>query len=50
MVHTQCLLIDNFVFEKICVSEQEGNENKTRYDYNYEKNPRDTPFWAIASP
>ena len=37
MIHPQCILIDNVVFEKICVLEQEVNEILTTYDYNYKK-------------
>ena len=38
MIHTQCLPIDNFIFEKLCVSKQEVNVNKMIYDLNDEKN------------
>ena len=34
MIQTQCLLINNFVFEKVYIPEQEGNENLATYGYS----------------
>ena len=37
-------ILNVLYLRNICVPEQKGNENLTTYDYNYEKNPRNSPF------